>query len=302
MTSKERPVCLVTGGNAGIGYAAVVALARVGAEVVIATRSRSRGEAAAASARRESGSDAVSLVRMDLSSRQSVLDGVAAFRAAGHDRLDVLIHNAAAFDVSQKEPTVSVDGVETIWATNHVGPVRLTQQLEPELLRSAQGRVVTVSSQGLALHPFLRVRLDDPEFRRGGVRVDRAYYQSKLAQVMYTHWLAERYADTAVTANCIRVTNVKVDLSRYPALSPVYRRLYRIKSRFAISPSAMAEVYRWLALSADVAGVSGAYVDHRRRRVRAGRYAEDPANVRAVMRVTERYVPGVLDAVGEPDL
>ena len=293
----SRPVCLITGGNAGIGYAAAVQLARAGAEVVIAARSPERGVAAVASARRESGSDAVSLVQMDLSSRPSVLAGVDAFRGAGHDRLDVLIHNAADFDVSRTQPTDSADGVETVWATNHVGPVLLTQQLEPELLRARQGRVITVSSQGLVLHPRLRVRLDDPEFRRGGFRVDRAYYQSKLAQVMYTLWLAERHRDTAVTANCVRVTNVEIDLTRYPGLSPLMRALYSVKSLLSISPSEMAEVYTWLALSPEATDVSGGYFDHKRRRVGAGRYAENPTNVRAVMEMTERYVPGALGAL-----
>ena len=90
---------------------------------------------------------------MDLSSQQSILGGVDAFRAAGHDRLNVLIHNAADFDVARKIPAYSADGIETVWATNHIGPVLLTQQLEPELLRSQQARVVTVSPQGLVLHP-----------------------------------------------------------------------------------------------------------------------------------------------------
>ena len=292
-----RPLCLITGGTAGIGYAAAVQSARAGAEVVIASRSLPRGEAAAAAIRRESASDAVSVVQMDLSSRASIRDGCRTFRDAGHDRVDVLIHNAADFDVTRTRPVDSVDGVETVWATNHVGPVILTQQLEAELLRSAQGRVVTVSSQGLVLHPFLRVRLRDPEFREGGFRIDSAYYQSKLAQTMYTFWLADRFRGTAVTANCVRVTNVKVDLARYPGLSPIQRRLYAVKRRFSITPAEMAEVYTWLALSPALAGVTGAYVDHRKRRVSAGRYASDPAHVRAVMECTARYVPGVLDAL-----
>ena len=292
-----RPLCLITGGNAGIGYAAAVQIARAGAEVVITSRSLSRGKAAAEAIRRESASDAVSVVQMDLSSRASIRDGCRAFRDAGHDHVDILIHNAADFDVTRTRPVDSVDGVETVWATNHVGPVLLTRQFEAELLRSAQGRVVTVSSQGLVLHPFLRVRLGDPEFRTGRFRVDRAYYQSKRAQTMYTFWLADRFRGTEVTANCVRVTNVQIDLARYPGLSPIQRRLYAVKRRFAISPAAMAEVYAWLALSPALAGVTGAYVDHRKRRISAGRYASDPAHVRAVMACTSRYVPGVLDAL-----
>lgn len=293
----SKPICVITGGNAGIGYAAVVQIARAGAEVVIAARDVKRGQAAVASAKREAETDAISMVQMDLSSRSSIADGVEAFRRAGHDRLDVLVHNAADFDITRKAPARSEDGVETVWATNHVGPVLLTQHLEPELLRSRQGRVITVSSQGLALHPRQRVQLDDPEYREGHFRVDRAYYQSKLAQVMYTFWLAERYRDTAVTANCVRVTNVKIDISRYPDLSPLMRSVYAVKSRFSISPAEMADVYTWMALSPNLADVSGAYFDHRKRRVDAGRYAEAPENVRALMEATTKYLPEGLIAL-----
>ncbi|HSK47165.1 MAG TPA: SDR family NAD(P)-dependent oxidoreductase, partial [Coriobacteriia bacterium] len=76
--------CLITGGNAGIGKAAATQLAAQGAEVIIATRSEERGEAAVAEIRAQSSSDSVSLVVMDLSSRQSILDGCQAFREGGH--------------------------------------------------------------------------------------------------------------------------------------------------------------------------------------------------------------------------
>ena len=286
------PVCVVTGGNSGIGLAAALQLARAGATVVIAARNRERAEEAVSRIARESPDHRVSMVRMDLASRRSIVDGCRELREAGHGRVDVLIHNAADFDIGRTRPEYSPDGIETVWATNHLGPVLITRELEPELLQSAQGRVITVSSQGLVLQPWLKVRLDDPEFRKGGFSVPRAYYQSKLAQVMYTIWLAERFRATGVTANCVRVTNVRVDLARYPNVGPLARRLYALKSRLSITPERMAEVYTWLALSPELAGATGRYYDHRRREIRAGRYAEDPVNVRAVMQLTERYLPG----------
>lgn len=290
----SRKVCLITGGNAGIGKAAALQLAREGAEVVIACRSPERGEAAAAAIRQESGSDAVALVIMDMSAKRSILAGCEAFRRRGYGRLDVLIHNAADFDISRKQPVRSEDGVETVWATNHIGPVLLTQQLDGELSRSEQGRVITVASKGLMMHPFLKVNLDDPEFRAGGFRVDNAYYQSKLAQVMYTTWLADRFRGTGKTANCVRVTNVRLDMDRYPNVSNFMKRLYSIKSRFAITPEQMAEVYVWLALSPETTGLSGGYFDERRQRVSPSRYALDQANIRKVMELTAKYVPGLL--------
>jgi len=287
----DRKICLITGGNAGIGRAAALQLADEGAEVIIACRSKERGEAALETIKAKSGSDAVSMVQMDLSSRASITAGVEAVRSSGHKCIDVLIHNAADFDITRKQRKLSPKGIETIWATNHLGPVLLTALLEPELNASSGARVLTVSSQGLVIHPRLQVRLDDPEFSQGGYKVEKAYYQSKLAQVMYTFWLAEQYRDTPKTANCIRVTNVKVDLSRYPNLSDFKKRLYAFKSRFSISPEEMAEVYTWLALSDEVSGVSGKYFDEKRRTVGAGAWAETAENIHRVMELTRRYVP-----------
>lgn len=287
-------VCLITGGNAGIGRAAVVQLARQGVQVVIACRNTQRGEEVVAATRKESGSDSVALITMDMSSRRSILAGCEAFRRLGHARLDALIHNAADFDISRKAPLLSEDGIETVWATNHLGPVLLTQQLAPELSAADQGRVITIASQGLVMHPRLRVRLEDPEFKTGGFKPDKAYYQSKLAQVMYTQWLAQQYRGSAKTANCIRVTNVKIDLARYPNLSNFQKRLYSIKSRFSISPEQMAEVYIWLASSPEVRMVTGGYFDEKRQPVKPSAWAMDQANIDQVMRLTASYIPGLL--------
>jgi NAD(P)-dependent dehydrogenase (short-subunit alcohol dehydrogenase family) len=290
-----QPTCLITGGNSGIGKAAAIQLASKGARVVIASRNPERGESAVADIRRMSGSDVVSLVVMDLSSRQAILDGCDAFRALGHSSLDALIHNAGDFDITRKQRTRSVDGIETVWATNHVGPVLLTQQLGPELSAAPRGRVITVSSQGLVVHPRLQVDLEDPEFAHRDFKVDRAYYQSKLAQVMYTLWLAERFGGTSKTANCVRITNVKIDVARYPGLTDFQKRLYSMKSRFSISPEQMAEVYTWLAIDPETAEYSGGYFDEKRKRVQPSAWATDPENIRRVMELTARYVPGLLE-------
>jgi NAD(P)-dependent dehydrogenase (short-subunit alcohol dehydrogenase family) len=286
-------VCLITGGNAGIGRAAALQLARAGARVVIACRDPERGAAAVDAIRAAVSGAHVDCVAMDLSSRRSIEAGSEAFRLLGHGGLDVLIHNAADFDIARNEPHDSDEGVESVWATNHIGPVALTHTLDPELTMSEQARVITVSSQGLVLHPFLRVDLADPEFRSRRFRVASAYYQSKLAQVMYTFWLAERFRGTAKTANCIRVTNVQIDTSRYPGLTPLQRRMYVLKSRFSITAEGMAETYTALALDPAFTAVSGGYFDEHRRRVGAGAWASDPRNVRDVMTLTARYVPGL---------
>jgi NAD(P)-dependent dehydrogenase (short-subunit alcohol dehydrogenase family) len=126
-----------------------------------------------------------------------------------------------------------------VWAVDHVGPVLSTELLLPALRRSGNGRVITVSSKGLLAMPRLKVDTDDPAFERRRFSVTRAYYLAKRAQVIYTYWLADRLAGTSMTANCVRVTAVKIDLSRYPNLSAFRRRMYSLKSRMSITPKSV---------------------------------------------------------------
>lgn len=294
-TTADRRTCLITGANAGIGKAAAVLLAADGWHVVLGCRSPERGAAALREVRERSRSDAVELLELDLSLQASIRRAAANW-LAGHTRLDALIHNAAAFDYAQRRRTRTAEGFETIWATNHLGPVLLTDLLLEALRRSDQGRVLTVASKGLALFPGLRVDLDDPEFERRRWTVTRAYYQSKLAQVLYTRHLAERLAGSSITANCVRVPNVRIDLRRYPGLSRLARLAYSIKSRFALSPETMARTYLRLAASDELRGVTGRCFDEHGREVRMNRSSCDREHVERVMALTRSCLAARADA------
>ncbi len=289
----NKPIVLITGGNSGIGKAAAKMLASRGAEVIIACRNQARGNEAVVEIKKASENNDVYLLVMDLSSKRSILAACEEFRK-GHNQLNCIIHNAADFDISRKTRDVTEEGIERIWATNHIGPVLLTKHLTNEIRKSGQGRVITISSKGLIAHPFLKVKLDDPEFREGGFSVEKAYYQSKLAQEMYTYWLAAQYRNTSITANCIRVTNVKIDISRFPNLSNMAKQMYAMKSKFSITPEQMAEVYVWLALSTEASKYSGELLDEKCRTISPGKYGRDTINIKNVMQLTEKYIPDLL--------
>ncbi|MFO8069873.1 MAG: SDR family oxidoreductase [Alkalibacterium sp.] len=282
-------VCLITGGNSGIGKAAAIQLAQLGIKVIIGCRNEERGSAALKEIKDKSKNEHVELLLIDLSSQTSIKKAVNAFKSK-HKVLDILIHNAADFDISRKTPQFSKEDVETVWATNHIGPVLLTELLMDELRQSEQGRIITVSSQGLIMHPFLKVDLEDPELRERKYSVEKAYYQSKLAQVMYTYWLSEKLKDTPVTVNCIRVTNVKIDIDRYPDISGVMKRMYSVKSRFSISPEKMAETYTYLATSPEVEHVTGKYFNEKRETVSSSNYSQNQDDIREVMGMTMKYI------------
>ncbi|MBD3284858.1 SDR family NAD(P)-dependent oxidoreductase, partial [candidate division WOR-3 bacterium] len=210
--------------------------------------------------------------------------------ALTYNHIDVLIHNAADFDITRKKPAYSPEGIETVWATNHLGPVLLTNLLIQKLKRSKQGRVITIASKGLVVHPFLKVSLDDPEFKNRRFSVQKAYYQSKIAQVMYTYWLAEKLKETPITVNCIRVTNVKIDLSRYPNLSKTQKLAYSMKSKSSMTPEEMARTYTYLATSPEVKSVTGKYFDEMNKEVSSSAYSRDKENIAAVMDMTMGYL------------
>lgn len=281
--------CLITGGNSGIGKQAAIQLAQSGFYVIIGVRNLDRGATALAEIKEKSDTNSIELLQIDMSSRKSIIDAAHALNKKV-DELDVLIHNAADFDIARKKPEQSVDGIETIWATNHLGPVLLTNSVMDLIKKSEQGRIITIASQGLVMYPKLSVDLKDPEFKARKFSVPKAYYQSKIAQVMYTYWLAKQLADLAITVNCIRVTNVKVDINRYPSISGFMKFMYSIKSRFAMSPEEMAKTYTYLASSSEVEKTTGKYFNEKNKLVTSSAYSLDKANIAAVMELTSQYL------------
>ena len=286
--NNDKKTCLITGGNSGIGKQAAIQLAQNGFHIVIGVRDLKRGKTALSGIIEKSHQGKVELLEIDMSSKKSITNASNDLKKLV-DKLDALIHNAADFDIARKQPTTSVDGIETIWATNHLGPVLLTNSVMDLIKKSKQGRIITIASQGLAMYPKLTVDLKDPEFINRKFSVPKAYYQSKLAQVMYTYWLSEQLKDTGITVNCIRVTNVKVDTTRYPDISGFMKFLYSIKSRFSISPEEMAKTYTYLASSADLVKITGKYFNEKNKTVHSSPYSMNKENIEAVMELTLKY-------------
>ncbi|MFK8045854.1 MAG: SDR family NAD(P)-dependent oxidoreductase [Crocinitomicaceae bacterium] len=285
----KQKTALITGANSGIGKQAAIQLAQKGFHVLIGSRSRERGEKAVLDIKEQSKSDSVEMVELDLSSKQSIIDA-SAMVSKKLTCLDVLIHNAADFDISRKKPKQSVDGIETIWATNHIGPILLTDSLLDLMKSSDQGRIITIASQGLVMHPRLIVDIVDPEFKNRKFSVPKAYYQSKLAQVMYTYWLANELKETKITVNCIRVTNVKIDTSKYPDISGFMKFLYSIKSKFSISPAEMAITYTYLATDKSLVNTTGKYFNEKNQMVNSSKYSQDKDHIEAVMNFSYQYL------------
>ncbi len=258
---------IITGANSGIGKAAAIQLAEMGANVVMACRSLERGSAALNEVKQRTGNDAVELLQGDMSSQASIRQFAEAFLIA-HSRLDVLIHNAANFDLTLKKPVLTTDGVETIFATNHVGVFLLTNLLLDVLKASAPSRVITVASKGLMLYPSLDIEFDNLKGERK-YNPQHAYYHSKLAQVMYTYDLGERLAGTGVTVNCVRVGNVALADDRLQNIPGFLKKIYAIKKSMSLTPEQMARTYVYLAADPALRDVTGEYWDEHNQQVKS---------------------------------
>lgn len=248
MLMMSGKTCLVTGATSGIGQETAAALASLGGFVIIVGRDAARGAAAVAEIRRRVPTAQVEALTADLSSLAQVRL-LAGEVAARHDRLDVLVNNAGV--ISAGRP-LSADGLETTFATNHLGPFLLTSLLRGLLERSAPARVVTVSS---AAHKQVRaVPWDD--LARGGP-AGPAYPLSKLLNVLFTFELARRLAGTGVTANCLHPGFVRTALGRNVTGAP--GAAVRLVLRFRPGPAAGARTSVYLASSPEVTDVTGGY-------------------------------------------
>lgn len=277
---------IITGANSGIGKAAAIKLAELGANVVMACRSAERGTQALEDVRRLSNSDKVSLMLVDMASQASIRQFVEEFQKK-HQRLDVLIHNAANFDTSLKKPVITADGVETIFATNHLGVFLMTNLLLDLLKASAPSRIITVASKGLVAYPFLDIEFDNINGQRQ-FSPQHAYYHSKLAQVMYTYELAERLSGTGVTVNCVRVTNVALPEDRISNQPKWLQNIYKIKRRMSITPERQADTYVYLAADPAVENITGGYWDENNRQVSSNRNTYNRETMRRLWKESER--------------
>jgi len=246
---------LVTGGTGGIGKATAIGLAVLGARVGITGRDQARTEAAAASIRAAAGSPAVDAFAADMSVQAGVRR-LAAQVADTYPRLDVLVNNAGGFWAHRH---VTADGLERTFALNHLAPFLLTNLLLARLTASAPARILTVSS---GAHARGRIDFGDLQGERN-YSGQRAYSQSKLANVMFTYELARRLDGTGVTATVLHPGVVRTsfgaeDREAYLAV------LIRVARVFMKTPAQGAGTSVYLASSPQVEGISGRYFVNRK--------------------------------------
>ncbi|KAA0709803.1 Dehydrogenase/reductase SDR family member 13 [Triplophysa tibetana] len=247
---------IVTGGNTGIGKATAAAMAMRGARVILACRSKPRGEDAVRDLIQETGNKGIVFMQLDLASLKSVRAFAENFLKS-ESRLDLLINNAAL-----ASPGCTEDGLGMILGVNHIGPFLLTDLLLDRLKECAPSRVVNVASSGhdlgtidfdcLTAHKRLALGSSDAD-------LFKAYTHSKLCNVLFTHELAKRLKGTSVTCYSLHPGSVNSELGR--DINEWFTRILKafVSKLWATDTVSGAQTTLYCALQEDIEHLSGRY-------------------------------------------
>jgi len=240
---------VITGASSGIGFEASIALAKMGAKVIMVARNPKLGQDALSLVKEKSSNSDVELMLCDFSSLANIR------KLAGEiidkcPRLDVLVNNAGKTFGTR---SVTADGFEWTFGVNHLAPFLLTNLLLALLKKSAPARIVNTASHG---HAFGHINFEDimAEKKYGEMT---AYAQSKLANVLFSAELSKRLAGIGVTSNSLHPGVVGTHFAEAGGtLSKLFYRWFKFMMK---TPAEGAKTTVYLASSPDVEGVSGKY-------------------------------------------
>jgi NAD(P)-dependent dehydrogenase (short-subunit alcohol dehydrogenase family) len=219
-------VIIVTGGNSGLGYESVKAFAKKGAEVILASRSFEKGEAAKKAIGEIKGN--ISVLPLDLMDFYSIKNFTEKFHQK-YKRLDVLLNNAGIMTTPY---FLTKDGLEAQMGTNHFGHFALTGLLFNLLKNTPESRIVNVSSMA---HKQGKMDFSNLLFENGkGYSPIKSYGRSKLANLLFTYELQRRIEAKGIKSIAVAahpgVSNT--NLARYLEDKLIFKILMPLMSPF----------------------------------------------------------------------
>lgn len=251
-TKIEGKVVIVTGANSGIGKETAISLARRGGKVYIACRDAAKGEKALKEIKKKSGSDKVQFLQLDLASLDSVRDFSKKFHEA-ETKLHILVNNAGVM-LCPKSKTK--DGFELHFGVNHLGHFLLTNLLLDLLKAAAPSRIVVVSGM------FHKCGVVNTEDLNGDISYSRfkAFFNSKLANILFSHELSKKLQGTGVTVNSLHpgvvLATILKSFSNFSMLNTALA--YAVEYLFN-TPEQAAQTSVCVAVDPDLEKVSGKY-------------------------------------------
>ena len=243
---------IVSGANAGIGFATSKALLQKGYKISMFCRNIEKAELAKQELIALTKNDAIDIFQVNFASLKSIEKACDAFKNK-YQKLDVLLNNAggtfAKFNLTE-------DGIEETMAVNHFGYFAMTYHLLPLIEATENARIVNVSSKS---HFQGKINLDTIN-EKEGYFIMKQYEISKLANVLFTKYLAEKLKDKGITVNCLHPGVVKTKIGN-KAGNPLIGFVWSLFAAFGINTDKGAATSVYLASSDKVKDISGMYFD-----------------------------------------
>lgn len=246
----REKIFVITGGNSGIGRVTATEIAKTGAQVVLVCRNEQKGRAVQEDINALTGLNNCDLFLCDFSSHTSIKEFAKNFRMK-YNSIDVLINNAGAI-IGERQ--VNDDGLEMMFATNHLGYFQMTHYLFDLLKASDSARVVNVASLA---HRFTNMRWVDLQAEKS-FNSWVQYGHTKLMNILFNKELAYQLKkNTNITANCLHPGNINSNFGKTG--NSLMQFLTGTFGFVLTSPQQGAETSIYLATSPLVQGKTGLY-------------------------------------------
>ncbi|MBR8835172.1 MAG: SDR family NAD(P)-dependent oxidoreductase [Stigonema ocellatum SAG 48.90 = DSM 106950] len=253
-------VCLVTGGNSGVGLMTAVGLAKLGNHVFIACRSANKAAKAIDYIHQTTGNQNVVFLPLDLASLDSVRNCVKLFNEYNLP-LHILVNNAGIFN----RKGTTKEGFELIWGTNYLGHFLLTYLLLEKIQKSAPSRIIMVASD---LASYASDINWDLLVKKTPLNFLKLYAVSKLCLLLLTRELSQKFKDSQVTVNAIHPGFVQSNIT-------IWHRLSKYLG-LGISPEAGAYSTLVCATSPEYQNISGKFLDSHTQEIPLPKLAQNP--------------------------
>lgn len=243
---------VISGANAGIGFATSKALLQKGFKISMFCRDIQKAEIAKKELITLTNNDDIDIFQVDFTSLKSIENACVLFKSK-YQKLDVLLNNAGGTFASYH---LTEDGIEQTMAVNHFGYFAMTFHLLPLLLLTEKARIVNVSSKS---HFKGEINFETIN-EKNGYFIMKQYENSKLANVLFTKYLADKLQDKDIKVNCLHPGVVKTKIGN-KAGNPFFGMVWSLFATFGINTDAGAETSVYLASSDQVKDVNGMYFD-----------------------------------------
>ena len=251
MWDLKNKTVVISGATNGIGKAAAIELSKERSKLIFTYRNESLANDLLAEIKDLSPDTQVHSVYCDFSNQDSIKKCAEEINEMS-ENIDVLINNAGVVNTSYHETS---DGIENTFAVNHLGYFLFTNLLLHKLKGESETRIINVSS---AAHSFVKeIQWQDINFKNNFKQGLRCYGQSKLANLLFTRYLAIKLSTENITVNAIHPGGVNTSLGSQNKVW--YSKPLRLILRpFFRSPLKGAESIIYLATKQDD-GVTGEY-------------------------------------------